>query len=44
LKAIGKDVDVRIVKAPRNNPFMFFKKEELRPSPFIEELKKRGMF
>jgi sulfite reductase alpha subunit len=44
LKVIGKDVDVRIVKAPRNNPFMFFKKEELRPSPFIEELKKRGMF
>ncbi len=44
LKVIGKSADVRIVKAPRNNPFMFFNKEELRPSPYIEELKKRGMF
>uniref|UniRef100_A0A7C3M9W6 Dissimilatory-type sulfite reductase subunit alpha n=1 Tax=Archaeoglobus fulgidus TaxID=2234 RepID=A0A7C3M9W6_ARCFL len=44
LKVIGKDVDVRMVKAPRNNPFMFFEKEELRPSAFTEELKKRGLW
>jgi len=44
LKVIGVEADVRMVKAPRNNPFMFFDKEELRPSAFIEELKKRGMW
>ena len=44
LKVIGREADVRMVKAPRNNPFMFFEKEELKPSPYIEELKNRGLW
>jgi len=30
LKVIGMKADPRMVKEPRNNPFMFFEKEELR--------------
>ena len=43
LKAVELEADVRMVKAPRNNPFMFFDKEELKPSKYVEELEKRGL-
>ncbi len=42
LRVIGKDADVRMVKYPRNNPFMYFSKKELVRSKIVEELEKRG--
>ncbi|RLI88066.1 MAG: dissimilatory-type sulfite reductase subunit alpha [Archaeoglobales archaeon] len=43
LRVIGKDVDVRMIRYPRTNPFMFFEKHELRPSKYLEELDKKGV-
>jgi sulfite reductase alpha subunit len=42
-KVLGIEATPQIIAKPRENPFMFFDKEELRPSKFIEELEKRGM-
>jgi len=43
LRVIGKDVDVRMIRYPRTNPFMFFEKHELRPSKYLEEIEKKGV-
>ncbi len=43
LRVIGQEPDVRMIKHPRTNPFMYFEEKELRPSKVVEELKKRGI-
>jgi sulfite reductase alpha subunit len=42
-KILGIEATPQIIAKPRENPFMFFDKEELKPSKIIEELEKRGM-
>jgi len=43
LNVIGQEADVRMIKHPRTNPFMFFKEEELVESEVVKKLKERGM-
>jgi len=43
LRVIGREADVRMVKHPRTNPFMFFEESELKPSDFVKALKEKGM-
>lgn len=43
LKVIGREADPRMVIRPRNNPFMFFDKDELKKSKHLEGLEKKGV-
>ncbi len=44
LEVMGLEAKPYHISSPRNNPFMFFKKEELVQSPYLKELEKRGLW
>ncbi len=44
LEILGLDAQPYHISSPRNNPFMYFDKEELVQSPYLKELEKRGLW
>lgn len=44
LEVLGLTAQPYHISSPRNNPFMYFDKEELVQSPYLKELEKRGLW